>query len=128
MGYSLSFVYKPAEDGRGLRYQAGSQWGATQSGVSYSYQWIRVDGVNESDIGEESTATYTPVQDDVGKTLKVRANFTDDAGFDEQRTSAPTATVTAAPATCPAPDFAEWLSYLTTIEGSRTRAGRRDEP
>ena len=32
-GYSLSFVYKPGEDGRGLRYQAGSQWGATQSGV-----------------------------------------------------------------------------------------------
>ena len=32
-GYSLSFAYKPGEDGRGLRYQAGSQWGATQSGV-----------------------------------------------------------------------------------------------
>ena len=32
-GYSLSFEYKPASDGRGLRYQAGSQWGATQSGV-----------------------------------------------------------------------------------------------
>ena len=32
-GYSLSFAYKPAKDGRGLRYQAGSQWGATQSGV-----------------------------------------------------------------------------------------------
>ena len=32
-GYSLSFVYKPGEDGRGLRYRAGSRWGATQSGV-----------------------------------------------------------------------------------------------
>ena len=32
-GYSLSFVYKPGQDGRGWRYQAGSQWGATQSGV-----------------------------------------------------------------------------------------------
>ena len=32
-GYSLSFEYKPASDGRGLRYRAGSQWGATQSGV-----------------------------------------------------------------------------------------------
>ena len=32
-GYSLSFVYQPAQDGRGLRYRAGSQWGATQSGV-----------------------------------------------------------------------------------------------
>ena len=32
-GYSLSLAYQPGEDGRGLRYQAGSQWGATQSGV-----------------------------------------------------------------------------------------------
>ena len=32
-GYSLSLVYQPSEDGRGLRYQSGSQWGATQSGV-----------------------------------------------------------------------------------------------
>ena len=32
-GYSLSFAYKPGQDGRGVRYQAGSQWGATQSGV-----------------------------------------------------------------------------------------------
>ena len=32
-GYSLSFVYKPAGDGRGLRYRAGSRWGAAQSGV-----------------------------------------------------------------------------------------------
>ena len=32
-GYSLSFVYQPGEDGRGLRYQAGSQWGAAHSGV-----------------------------------------------------------------------------------------------
>ena len=32
-GYSLSFVYQPASDGRGLRYRAGSQWGAAQSGV-----------------------------------------------------------------------------------------------
>ena len=55
--------------------------------VSYGYQWIRVDGADEADIGGASAATYTPVPADVGKTLKVRARFTDDAGFDEQRTS-----------------------------------------
>ena len=32
-GYSLSFAYRPGKDGRGLQYRAGSQWGATQSGV-----------------------------------------------------------------------------------------------
>ena len=57
------------------------------TGVRYGYQWIRVDGVDEADIGAANAATYTPVPADVGKTLKVRASFTDDAGFDEQRTS-----------------------------------------
>ena len=78
---------------------------------TYSYQWIRVDGADETNIGGATSATYTPVQDDVGKALKVRA------GFAEKRTSAPTAAVTAAPATCPAPDFAGrrkiWTGVLT---------------
>ncbi len=65
-------------------------------GVSYSYQWIRVDGADETDIAGANTASYTPVEADVGKTLKVRASFTDNAGFAEQRTSAATVTVTAA--------------------------------
>ena len=56
---------------------------------TYSYQWIRVDGADETNIGGATSATYTPVQDDVGKALKVRA------GFAEKRTSAPTAAVTA---------------------------------
>ena len=66
------------------------------AGVSYSYQWVRVDAdgmSNPLDIGNATSATYTPMTDDAGKTLKVRASFTDDAGFAEQRTSAPTATV-----------------------------------
>ena len=32
-GYSLSFVYQPAKNGRGLRLKGGSQWGVAQSGV-----------------------------------------------------------------------------------------------
>ena len=66
------------------------------AGVSYSYQWIRVDGADEMNIDRATSGTYTPVQADVGKTLKVRASFTDNAGNAEQRTSAPTATVIAA--------------------------------
>ena len=55
--------------------------------VSYNYQWIRVDGGTETDISGETESTYTLAPADVDKTLKVRASFTDDAGFDESRTS-----------------------------------------
>ena len=60
---------------------------------NYTYQWIRVDGTDEADLTAATTATYTMNNADLGKTLKVRASFTDDAGNAESRTSAPTATV-----------------------------------
>ena len=66
------------------------------SGVTYCYQWIRVDGANEMDIAGAMSATYTLLPVDLGKTLKVRASFTDEVGFAESLTSAETATVTAA--------------------------------
>ena len=61
--------------------------------ASYSYQWILVDGADEAVSSGETAATYILTNDDVGKTLKVRASFTDDGGNAESRTSAPTATV-----------------------------------
>ena len=67
--------------------------------VSYSYQWVRVDAdgtSNEADITDETDATYTQVDADLGKTLKVRVTFDDDAGNTETLTSAATATVTPA--------------------------------
>ena len=67
------------------------------TGATYSYTWIRVDGATETAITGTTGNGYTPVAADEGKTLKVRASFTDDEGFDEQRESAETATVAAAP-------------------------------
>ena len=91
-----------------------------QTGVSYSYQWIQVNGTDEMDSPGGTFSTYTPVEDDAGKTLKVRASFTDDAGFAEQRTSAPTATVTVP---CAAPVFGDrrriWHAMLTVGEYNR---------
>ena len=55
--------------------------------VSYSYQWIRVDG-GDTDISGATSSTYTPVAADVGKKVKVKVSFTDDAGYDEELTSA----------------------------------------
>ena len=67
--------------------------------VSYSYQWVRVDAdglSNPADITDATDATYTLVDADLGKTLKVRVTFDDDAGNTETLTSAATATVTPA--------------------------------
>ena len=67
--------------------------------LSYSYQWIRNDGTNDADIGGQTGSTYTLTDEDVGKTIKVRVSFTDDAGNEETLTSAATAAVAARPNT-----------------------------
>ena len=65
--------------------------------VAYSYQWLRRDGTNDIEIPGAVGPQYIPSDADVGKTLKVRVDFSDDAGFAEQLTSAATtSSVTAA--------------------------------
>ena len=61
---------------------------------TFGYQWIRNDWTTDADISGATGATYTLVEADEGKNVKVRANFTDDAGNQESLTSAPTVTVT----------------------------------
>ena len=63
------------------------------TGVTYSYQWVRTTGGEDEDIGTATGASYTPDNNDVDKTLKVRVSFEDDAGNDESLTSLPTAAV-----------------------------------
>ena len=67
------------------------------TGAALSYQWVSSDGIADTDIREATGATYTLVADDIGKTIKVRVSFTDDAGNEETLTSAPTAAVEANP-------------------------------
>ena len=47
--------------------------------VSYAYQWIANDGNSDTEIEDATDSTYTPSVSDVGKTIKVRVTFTDDA-------------------------------------------------
>ena len=54
--------------------------------VSYSYQWL----ADDADIAEATATTYTLLEADEGKTVRVRVSFTDDAGNDESLTSAAT--------------------------------------
>ena len=58
--------------------------------AAFSYQWIASDGTSDTDIPGATDSTYTLVAADVGKTIKVRVSFTDDAGNDESLTSAAT--------------------------------------
>ena len=51
--------------------------------VSYSYQWIRNDGTDDSDISGATSSTYTLVDADEGKTIRVKVTFTDDTGGEE---------------------------------------------
>ncbi len=51
--------------------------------VLYLYQWIRVDGADETELAGETGPSYTPTADDVGKNLKVRVIFDDAAGNQE---------------------------------------------
>ena len=61
--------------------------------VSYGYQWIRNDGSTDTDIQDATGSSYTLVDADEGKTIKVEVSFTDDGGNDESLTSTATGEV-----------------------------------
>ena len=65
------------------------------TGVSYRYQWLRNDGANDGNIENATGSSYTVVSADVGRTIKVKVSFTDDAGSQESRTSQASAVVEA---------------------------------
>ena len=88
--------------------------------ASFSYQWVRVDSGTDTDISGATSSTYTPVDGDLGKTLKVEVSFTDDGGSSEgPLTSAATATIEAAPVNN-APVFSD--STLTRSIAENTSA------
>ena len=62
--------------------------------ASFSYQWIRDD----ADIAGETARTFDLTDDDVGRTIKVRVTFTDNADNEETLTSAATGVVAPRPA------------------------------
>ncbi len=63
--------------------------------ASYAWHWIANDGTSDADISGATGATYTLTAAEVGKTIKVRATFTDDGGTEETLESAATAAVEA---------------------------------
>ena len=74
----------------------------------YSYQWLK----EGSDISGQTSSTYTPTSSDIGKNIKVKVDFTDDASNAESLTSDETTAVVPAAITCPTDTT--WCSILTT--------------
>ena len=99
--------------------QAGETLTASTSGITdadgldnvvYSYQWVANDGNADADIAGATARTYDLTDGDVGKAIKVRVTFSDDAENEETLTSAATAAVEARPNTEP--------TGLPTISGT----------
>ena len=67
-----------------------------QQNAAYAYQWIANNGMADADITGATGTTYTPVDGDAGKTIKVRVTFTDDGGTQESLVSIATEAVAAA--------------------------------
>ena len=65
------------------------------AGAVFAWQWIVNDGSGDADIAGATEASYTLTAAEAGKTIKVRATFTDDGGTEETLLSAATATVSA---------------------------------
>ena len=61
--------------------------------VSYDYQWL----ADDAEIASATGNTYVLTSAELGKAVKVRVSFTDDAGNEESLTSASTTAVAAAP-------------------------------
>ena len=74
----------------------------------YTYQWLQ----EGSDISGQTSSTYTPTSSDIGKNIKVKVDFTDDASNAESLTSDETTAVVPAAITCPTDTT--WCSILTT--------------
>ena len=75
-------------DGNGLPISGGSF-----TTFTWTYQWIRVDGDSQTNVGANS-ASYQPVEADVGKLIKVRVSFRDGDNFSETATSLPFGPIT----------------------------------
>ena len=76
-------------DGNGLPIDTSN----TYVIFNWTYQWIRVDGNSETNVGADS-ASYQTVEADVGNKIKVRVSFTDGNNYSEARTSLPFGPIT----------------------------------
>ena len=92
--------------------------------ATFAWQWLANDGARNAEIAGATESTYDPGPADVGKTIKVRATFTDDGGTTETATSASTAAVEAGPETTTALS----ATFPASPYASRKHKGAGDRP
>ena len=84
-----------AEEGEKLSAGTSSiSDGNGTSNAAFAYQWVRRANGSDTDISGATASSYLLSNADIGNTIKVRVNFTDDDGYPESVTSNATATVT----------------------------------
>ena len=91
VGTGIPLIYGVPELGNALNASKGTisdpqgtaraDYGYTD--YAYRYQWVRVDGVVETDIASAALSTYMLTNDDMGKAVKVKVWYLDDAGNPE---------------------------------------------
>ena len=94
--------------------------------TTLSYQWVRVDGSDETDIDGATSSSYTLALDDTGLKVKVKASFTDNLNSEETRTSdayPSSATIVGLPAITIAPGQAKATGKYDFVHYTLTRAG-----
>ena len=96
------------------------------AGATFTYQWVANHGT-DTDIAGATDSTYTLVDADEGKIIRLRVSFTDDGGNPESLTSAATATVidALAPANLSAEqqDDGVSLSWSGPVDGTEPVTG-----
>ena len=83
---------------------------------TFTYQWVRVDGLTDTDIPGATSETYTLTASDLGKQIKVKVSVTDSRGHAEGPLTSGAyppnnGTVVAAAGPCPAVN--DWCATMT---------------
>ena len=86
---------------------------------TFTYQWVRVDGLTDTDIPGATSETYTLTASDLGKQIKVTVSVTDSRGHAEGPLTSGAyppnnGTVVALPGPCPAVN--DWCATMTVAD------------
>ena len=87
---------------------------------TFTYQWVRVDGLTDTDIPGATSETYTLTASDLGKQIKVKVSVTDARGHAEGPLTSDayprngTVTVVVLPGPCPAVN--DWCATMTVAD------------
>ena len=87
---------------------------------TFTYQWVRVDGLTDTDIPGATSETYTLTASDLGKQIKVKVSVTDSRGHAEGPLTSGayprngTVTVVVLPGPCPAVN--DWCATMTVAD------------